>query len=486
MKKYSNGFLILILYIEFLFNLQIINSSKIEEVGKHIVISLKKEINNNDLNLSPDKYMEELIYKQLYSKNNIGIPIQKIKFYYEMNDFESSISEDFFEKIRSSSYKCIDKKCPNKNSELNDFIIKDKNGFKSQDIFELNPDNKLNNFTFVLKPKGKTDSGEPEYPNSIGLGLKDNNRKEKDIESLSFMEQLKRYKYIDKKIFTLLTDENSVNENRFVDGYILMGCLPHEVHPLFEEKDLKWISNKDTSKASKSRRYWHINFDSVKYNNEIIKERFVNLDLSLNVIIGPESFRQKLLNGFFEKQLENKKCKEELFFNSKDEEHYIFYSCGNDAEFIEIPKLSFYSKELNETFELPFDKLFSQYRHRFYFNVIFNKKEQNDWVLGQIFLNSYRFVFDAEEERVGYYKTQIPENHPFIALFCIVLALVIFFIIYLNGNRFININQENVYDNQQRQKKLYQPREEYANTDRNNNEIRDNKNKIKEKKAKKD
>ena len=135
MKKYSNGFLILILYIEFLFNLQIINSSKIEEVGKHIVISLKKEINNNDLNLSPDKYMEELIYKQLYSKNNIGIPIQKIKFYYEMNDFESSISEDFFEKIRSSSYKCIDKKCPNKNSELNDFIIKDKNGFKSQDIF---------------------------------------------------------------------------------------------------------------------------------------------------------------------------------------------------------------------------------------------------------------------------------------------------------------------------------------------------------------
>ena len=482
MKNYSKVFLILLVYIEFLSKLQIIKSIEIEDVGKHVVMSFRKEVKNNPENLSPDKYMEELMFKQFYSKYNIGNPTQKIKFYYEMNTFESSMSEDYYEKIRSTTYICLDKKkCPIKNSEINDFKLTDKNGYLSQEILELNPDNKLDNFTFLLKPKGKTNSDKNEIPNIIGFGLKDDKDK-KDI-NLSFMEQLKRYNYIDKKIFTLLTGDNSVVENRFYDGFILIGCLPHEVNPLFEEKDLKWISNKEMDKSNTN---WHIIFDTIKYNNEIIKDRIVNFDLSLNIIIGPESLRQKLINGFFKKHLESKKCSESLFYNLKDEEHYIFYSCGNDADFIDIPKLSFYSKILNETFELTFDKLFTKYRHRYYFNVVFSKKKQNNWVLGQIFLNKYRFVFDTEEERIGYYKTILPENHPFIAIICILIALLIFFILYLTGNTFIT-GQENIYNNPQMEKNLYQQvREEYSETQNNINKNGNNKNKKSNKKSKKD
>ena len=484
MKNYAKIFLILIIYIEFLSNIQIIKSLENEEVGKHILMSFRKEIKNKAPDLSPVQYMEELMYKQFYSKYNIGIPPQKIKFYYEINSFESSISEDYYEKIRSSSYKCLDKKnCPLKNSELNDFIIKDKNGYISEDVFELNPDNKIKDFFFFLKPKGKTNSGELENPNILGLGLRPDNKKEKQIESLSFMDQLKKNNFIHKKIFTPLTDENSVNENRFYDGYLLIGCLPHEVHPLFEEKDLKWISNDVVDKQNK---YWSIIFDSIKFNNEIIKERKANLDLGLNIIIGPESFRQKLIKGFFKKHLDDKKCLESLFYNLKDEKHYIYYSCGNEVEFIDIPKISFYSKALNETFQLSFENLFSQFKHRFYFNVIFSKKESNNWVLGQIFLNNYKFVFDAEEERIGYYTTKIPENHPFIALICIIIALFIFFIIYLNGNRF-NIGQDNIYYNQQIQKNLYQQgKGENTDIKRKSNENIDKKNKIFNKKSKND
>ena len=98
MKNYEKVFLILLVYFEFLSKIQIIKSSEIEEVGKHIVMSFRKEVNNNVANLSPDKYMEELMYKQYFAKYNIGNPTQKIKFYYDMNVFESSISEDYFMK----------------------------------------------------------------------------------------------------------------------------------------------------------------------------------------------------------------------------------------------------------------------------------------------------------------------------------------------------------------------------------------------------
>ena len=485
MKNYANVFLLLIIYIEFLSYIQIINSSELDEVGKHIVMNFRKEIPNKDNNLSPDKYMEEIMYIHCFSKYSIGAPTQKLKFYYEINSYESIISEDYYLKIRSSSYECLDKKkCPKKTSDLNDYNLTDKNGYLSKEILELNPTNKIENFIFILKPKGKTDSSTIEIPNIIGLGLNPNinNKKNKNEESLSFMEQLKRKNYIAKKIFTPLTGDDSIDEGRFYDGHILIGVLLHEVNPFYEEKDLKWISMKDNTKTPN--RNWHINFDTVKYNNEIIKDSMTILDLSLNVIIAPESFRQKLIKGFFKKNLDNKKCEENLFYNLKDEEHYIYYSCSNEAEFIEIPKLSFYSKALNETFELTFDTLFTKYKTKFFFNVIFRKRAQDNWVLGQLFLNNYKFVFDTEEERIGYYKIKIQENHPYIALLSIVIAFVIFFIIYLNRNIF-NIGGENIFYNQQLQKNLHpQERKEYINDVNDDNKKEKNK-KIKSNKKEK-
>ena len=53
----------------------------------------------------------------------------------------------------------------------------------------------------------------------------------------------------------------------------------------------------------------------------------------------------------------------------------------------EIPNLYFISKELNETFKISFSNLFTKYNQKYYFNIIFNKKPKNKWILGQFFLN---------------------------------------------------------------------------------------------------
>ena len=442
MKNIKNIFLLYIIILNLFFFISI-KCSELSEIGKHLIFNLKIEANKDNKLLAEDNYMSEIMYKHLYSKFNIGIPSQRLKFYYETNCYNSSIIEEDYNKQRSTTYHLIEKNIINK------FIL-------SQEIFEIDKDKTLN-FTFLLKEKN---SGNLNNKNILGLNLNINN----NHDNLSFLSQLKQNNYIDQKIFTFLFGDNIIMENRGFDGQILIGCLPHDINPIFEEKDLKWISTNNKKK-------WNINFDLVKYNNDEIKDKNVDLDLTLNLIIGPETFRQKLLNDFFKLHIENKKCKENFFYNLKDEQFYIYYSCNNDAEFIEIPNLSFYHKELNETFKISFENLFVNFRYRYYFNIIFKKNPQNNWVFGQLFFNNYRFVFDLEKERIGYYKTYPQKDHPMIAIFSFALIFIISGIGYLYG--YINKNENEQLKNKQI---IYPLRREYSDISQNNKEEKNDKN----------
>ena len=467
-KTKNNNFFLFMISLQFLLNLITIKSSELSEVGQHLLFSVRKEKNNDIHDLSEDEYMRQMMYKQLYSKFNLGIPSQRIKFYYETNYYESYITEDEYDKIRSTTYKLIDSRFKNITFDNNDFIINDTKGYLSQEIFEIDEEQKMNNFTFLLK--GKSISGKVLNLNILGLNI--NSKKN---EKTSFLDQLKQHKYIDKKIFTFLFGDYTFIESRSFDGQLLIGCLPHEINNNFDEKDLKWISIKDNSNSNKK---WNINFDTVKYNNDEIKDKVVNLDLSLSIIVGPESFRLKLLEKFFKKHIENNICKENYFFNLKDEQFYIFYSCNNDAEFLEIPQISFYNKNFNETFIFSFSSLFTSYKHRFYFNIIFTKKPQNIWVFGQLFFNSYRFVFDLEQEKIGYYKTYPQKDRPFIAFIAFIVASIIFGIGSLFGY-FNKIDNGNIND---KNKYVYPIKKEYAQTlqksNDNNNLKKEENNKI--------
>ena len=467
MKNNKKIFFIFVLLLE----LKIIDTSELSEIGKHLLFNVRKERDKNIHDLSEEEYMREIMLKELYSKFNIGIPSQRIKFYYETNYYESIMTEDDYDKIRSTTYKLIDNRYKNTTFKNNDFTINDTKGFLSQELFEIDQDLELKNFTFLLK--GKSISGKIENFNILGLNLNSNN---KENEELSFLNQLKKQNLIDKKIFTFLFGDNTFVESRAFDGQLLIGCLPHEINNAFDEKDLKWIQVKSSDNIKNKN--WNINFDIVKYNNDIINETNVVLDLSLNIIIGPENFRQKLLNEFFKKHIEKNICKENIFYNLKNEEFYIFYSCNNDAEFIEIPELSFYNKELNETFIFSFSSLFTSHKHHFYFNIIFNKKPQNNWVFGQLFFNSYRFVFDLEKERIGYYKSYPQKDRPMIAVFAFIVAFVIFGVLnlfgYIKKPGYQSYNNNANDDNQNK----FHIRKEYSDDNKNNDNIKNIKEKI--------
>lgn len=417
-------------------NLISIKCSELSEISEHLIFNLNKEDKNTSL-YSEDNYIEKIMYKHLYSKFKIGIPFQGLKFYYETNQYYSSITEDDYDKTHSSTYKLIDN-----NTKYN----------FSQDLFDINKKLKLKNFTFVLKGKSVSD----QFKNMNIIGLNKENNENNNNENYSFLNQLKKSGYINEKIYSFLFGDYMLGEYKGFEGQIMIGCLPHEINPLYDENDLKWIS-------VKNKKQWNIDFDTVKYNNDELTDISVDLDLSLYVIVGPESFRKKILKDFFKKQIENNKCKENYFYNLKDKQFYIFYFCNMDAEFIEIPILTFYNKEFNETFTISFDKLFTKYNYKFYFNIVFKKNPENRWIFGQFFFKLYRFVFDLERERIGYYKTYLHKDHPIIAIFCFALILIIFGIAYLysvinkRGNEFLNNKQI-----------FYPVRQEYSQTQDDN------------------
>lgn len=449
--KSKSIFTFLILSLEFFYNLILINSSELDEIEEHMLIKLKKEVKNNKKDMTEGSYMNELMYKQFYSKFDIGIPSQKVKFYFETNVYESIISKDDYEKERSTTYKLNDK---NKNDN------KTEKNYLSQEILIFHPKKKLNNFTFLLKEKGTEE--ENNISNIFGLNMNVNNKN----ESLSFLHQLKQVNFINKKIFSFLFDDYVIGNNNGFDAQILMGCFPHEINSLYDEKDLRWISSKHDSTTNGS---WNIDFDTVKYNNDTLIDKKANLDLSLNVIIGPENFRKKLLSDFFKTNMEKKNCKENVFYSLKDEEHYIYYSCNGQTEFIEIPTLSFYNKELNETFKFPFTNLFTKFKGKFIFNIIFSKKPRNNWVFGQLFFSIYRFVFDLEQERIGYYLTIPYKSNLFIVFISFIIAIIVFAILYFYG--YIS-KAGSEYDLNDKNRKMYYPvRSEYSqnNSEENKN-----------------
>jgi hypothetical protein len=129
-----------LLFFQILLCFKIIKSFGLKDLKGHLLLFFKyeeKKLENNAL--SEENYMEELMYKELYSTFNLGLPNQNLKFHYEMNNYETYISEEFYFTKRSTTYKLIDKN----NSK----------GYLSQELFDFSENVKLPNFTFFFKAK---------------------------------------------------------------------------------------------------------------------------------------------------------------------------------------------------------------------------------------------------------------------------------------------------------------------------------------------
>jgi len=271
-----------------------------------------------------------------------------------------------------------------------------------------------------------------------------------DKNKYSFINQLKENKIIEKRIFSVLFKEKSITGDSVNDGQILFGLYPHEMTSRYNENDLKWVPIKD-------RDLWQIQFDEVKFNNEenSISIKEVEFDIGMNLIVGPEEYRIKIYENFFKKQIEDKLCKEEIFFNKKDNQFYITYSCSMDLEVNDFPTLSFYNKNLNYSIVLDYYQLLCIFERKIYFKVVFKKKAENKkWIFGRSFMEIYPLVFDVDNKKIGFYKVELSTDHPLILTFFFVVVIIIIIITIYRGNQMMKKENEEKEKKQKEEKEI--------------------------------
>ena len=94
------------------------------------------------------------------------------------------------------------------------------------------------------------------------------------------------------------------------------------------------------------------------------------------------------------------------FYNDKS--NFIFYYCKNEKDIKEklydiILPINFYSSEFNFTFEINKDDILKETGQYIYFKILFGVKNLNYWILGKIFSLKYKFIFNPELKKVGFY-----------------------------------------------------------------------------------
>ena len=361
-----------------------------------------------------DESINHLVYNNIFTELKIEQFPEKIFIFLTFNNSDISIVSPNY--LNSISY--------NKDMEQNNTYILKKDKFKfpkSENFFDINfnlniKENDINKFQ--KNPKNSY----------LGLAIQSNSNKN------SFITQLKDSKVIVHRRFSLLFKEYSITADNRYDGQILFGLLPHEVSTRYNEKDLYWSSIINEKSKNNNELKWEIKFDSIYYNEEkeSLDIKDAEFDIGLNIIIGPEEYRQKIVNSYFNKFITGKLCQEEIFYNKIDKEFYISYSCINNLDIEYFPALSFLSKDLNETFILGYEQLLSIFKNRIYLKVVFKKSGgSKKWILGRAFMEQFPLIFDVDNKKIGYYKIKLSESHPvYLFIFFIIMIAIFIWGIY--------------------------------------------------------
>ena len=79
---------------------------------------------------------------------------------------------------------------------------------------------------------------------------------------------------------------------------------------------------------------------------------------------------------------------------------------------------------MNYSIVLDYYQLLCIFERKIFFKVVFKKKAENKkWILGRSFMEVYPLVFDVDKKRIGFYKVEISNDHPFILFLFIFLSL---------------------------------------------------------------
>ena len=365
-----------------------------------------------------ETFLRSELNNTIYIEIEAGLPVQKIPAIILSEEFGFFIINH--KCLIPSSFDTIEKSSTFSKSELyKDYTYK----FRTQtdmifgnDIFKFPTESSsrkqaLLNFMYSpnLQPSSSIkeenidlhfgDDENHEYT-CAGIGIRGAQYLGKDYEK-NLIKQLFYENVIDNNYFSIIYSSDSDEE-----GIFLIGAEPH-VHDNdnYFEPQLRHISTVDNNYFI----FWSLHPDKIYFerdnniysitNNNLI----CSLEYNIGVIYGTENYFNLIKENFFNKLINENKCHEEVVHSI-----YTVFYCDNKKDIKTFPSLNLYSQQLLFTFILDYKDLFYEKSGKYFFNIIFDKNNKNQWKLGKPFLKKYVFVYDYDSKTIGFYNEELP------------------------------------------------------------------------------
>ena len=199
---------------------------------------------------------------------------------------------------------------------------------------------------------------------------------------------------------------NYTSEN---EGNFIIGEKPHIVDPsFFKEEDLIMAYPFVYSAMSEK---WGLRFDEITFNGSNFRPYHeCYFYYEYNYIRGIKQLETQL-DIYFKESFPNICFKESINYPY---EPNIFYYCNKDKfkdQMKYFPKIEFYHREINYTFELDYKDLFIEI-----ILLIFFGHYGSYWEFGKPFLKKYRFFLNQDSKMVGFYNLKTEGNKKIIVV----------------------------------------------------------------------
>ena len=388
--------------------------------NNYIIFPIKIKNEFNQIIGSCSNYINYIKNNQIATYIFMGTPPKKIEIYLTSerldfiigegfclfnsdSDYNSSLSSSFIKSnVRRSSPIFIDGFFSNENIFLyNNLNLSSNVSFNNINLINCNPSKEIfeifNNNSFC---------------GYIGLQISSSSEY---FEWNSIIHQLKSERYIDNQKWSIIFNENKINN---YDGALIIGMKEEEFKDIFNLKinnnnnEYKTIYSLNTFSNSD----YEIKFDEIYFEinnknysfNKFIQGIFI---IDYDFIISNEDYFRSIKDIFFKKYIEKGICfidkQEKLIKKSKyDIQLLNIIFCEKNKFHINdlksFPKLKLKHIGLYQVFEFTYEDLFMETKNYFIFKIVLNENNKHFWHFGRLFLKKYQFIFDDEQKAIYY------------------------------------------------------------------------------------
>ena len=326
--------------------------------------------------------VEKINYFKLYTNFSIGTPAQTVPVYLSFKNYplyfvdKNNISEPKnYDYKKSSTYEALD-------TERMNFYMSDYNhGIKSKETFDIGG-NKVKDLKFILVDNFTEYEEEASHITNgcLGLRLRYNPYKNDDLTNLQ--SQLNEKGILKGYEFYLRYDSDH-------DGTFYMGEITHH------------LSNNYILPIKPKSRYsineWSLSFSQIFYGKNVSHENdYTYFTLKSGFLKASNSFKEVIMNGFFNQYLAKKVCQKEKFLKKYKTRFYI--TCNSDFDIKKLENVVFFDALNNYNFTFTYEDLFQKSGDRWLFLIAFSENEKDYWKFGKPFFKKYHLVFDRQEK----------------------------------------------------------------------------------------